>query len=350
MDDLKTLLKKLSEATGVSAMEKDVKDIVKEELAKLKIPFKEDLVGNIVALKKGSRGAGKVMLASHIDEIGLMVTFLDENILRFTTVGGIDERILPGQEVIVYGKRPLKGVIGSIPPHFVSKEKQNKVLSTEELFIDVGLSAKELKRNVETGNFVGLRKNFQELMNERYSGKSLDNRVSVLSLLLLFDELKRINHNWDVYSAFTVQEEITGLGAVSSSYNIQPDVGIAVDVGFGKQSNFPSEYTVELDKGPAIAIGPNLHPGLESSIVQIAKDYEVPYQIVAAPGVTGTDACDIQISRQGIPTILVSIPLLYMHTPCEVVMLKDVKRTARLLSLFISHLSSDMFKGDKYAT
>ncbi|TET76371.1 MAG: M42 family peptidase [Candidatus Cloacimonadota bacterium] len=350
MDELKGLLKKLSETEGVSASEKNPKDIVKEELKKLAISFKEDRVGNLIAFKRGRKSNRKVMLASHIDEIGLIVTSFDENVLRFSTIGGFDERILLGLEVIVHGKGPLKGIIGSIPPHFLPKEKQKKVLSIEDLFIDVGLSGKELKKNVEVGNFVSLKKNLEELLNERHSGKSLDNRASVTALISIFEELNRVNHNWDVYGVFTVQEEITGLGALSSSYNIFPDAGIAIDVGFGKQSGFPSEHHVELDKGPTITIGPNIHPGLQNGIVKIAKDYEIPYQIEAEPGPTGTDASDIQISRSGIPTILVSIPILYMHTPCEVVSLKDIGRTTRLISLFISHLNVDMLKGDKYAT
>lgn len=350
MIDVKEVLKRLSEAEGVSAKEKSPKDIVKKELKKLNVSFKEDRVGNLIAFKKGKGDNGTIMIASHIDEIGLMVTVFDENVLRFTTVGGFDERILLGQEVVVHGKRPLSGIIGTIPPHFLPKEKQKEVLSIEDLFIDVGLSEKELKKNVQVGNFVSLKKSFIELLNERFSGKSLDNRTSVVALLTIFDELSRLNHNWDVYGVFTIQEEITGLGALSSSYNIFPDVGIAIDVAFGKQSGFPSEHSVELDKGPAVAIGPNIHPGLQSGIVKIAKDYEIPYQIEVEPGPTGTDAFDIQISRVGIPTLLVSIPLLYMHTPCEVVALKDIKRTERLISLFISHLNLDMLKGDKYAT
>jgi endoglucanase len=350
MDDLKGLLKRLSETDGVSAKEKNPKDIVKEELKKLKISFKEDRVGNLVAFKKGMKSNGKVMIASHIDEIGFIVTSIDTNVLRFSTVGGFDERILLGQEVVVHGEKPLKGVIGSIPPHFLPKEKQKEVSSIENLFIDVGLSEKELKRNVSVGNFISLKKELEELLNDRCSGKSLDNRASVVALVSVFDELKRLRHDWDVFGVFTVQEEITGLGAVSSSYRIFPDVGIAIDVGFGKQSGFPSEHTVELDKGPSITIGPNIHPGLQNAIVKIAKDYEVPYQIEAEPGSTGTDASNIQISREGIPTILLSIPLLYMHTPCEVVLLKDIIRTGRLISLFISHLNIEMLRGDKYAT
>lgn len=350
MLDLKGLLRRLSETAGVSASEKNPKDIVKEELSKLNIPFKEDRSGDLIAFKKGDKRDGKVMIASHIDEIGLMVTAFDENVLRFSTVGGFDKRILLGQEVIVHGKKPLKGVIGSIPPHFLPKKKRKEVLLIEELFIDVGLSERELKRNVDVGNFVSLNKNFEELLNERYSGKSLDNRASVTALLYTLDELKRISHNWDLYGVFTVQEEITGLGAVSSSYNILPDVGIAVDVGFGKQSDFSPEYPVELDKGPAITIGPNIHPGLQSEIVKIARDYEIPYQIEPETSPTGTDASEIQVSHKGIPTILISIPLLYMHTPTEVVSINDIKRTGRLISLFISYLNFDMLKGDRYAT
>jgi len=347
MIDIKEVLRTLSETDGVSSDEKKPKEIVKKELQKLNIEFSEDRVGNLIAVKKGKESKGKFMIATHIDEIGLIVTAFDENVLRFTTVGGFDKRILLGQEVIVHGSKNLIGVIGSIPPHFLPKDKKAEVLLIEELFIDVGLSKREVKKYVEIGNFVSLKKNFVELCNERYSGKSLDNRTSVATLLYIFDELTRIKHNWDVYGVFTVQEEITGLGAVISSYNVFPDAAVAIDVGFGKQANFSSNFITEIEKGPIIATGPNIHNGLKNAIVKIAKDYEIPYQIEAEPGTTGTDAASIQISGKGIPTILVSIPLLYMHTPIEVVSEKDIRRTGRLISLFISFLSFEMLKGER---
>ena len=349
MIDLKGLLERLSEAAGVSAQEKSPKEIVKEELKKISVQFSEDRVGNLIAFKKGKRKSGKVMLAAHIDEIGLIITLIQDTVLRFSTIGGFDTRILPGQEVMVYGRKPLKGIIGNIPPHFLPRDKQNNVLPIEDLFIDVGLSGNTLKRNVQVGDFVSFRKKLDELYNERYCGKSLDNRASVASLISTFNELNKLHHEWDVYGVFTVQEEITGLGALSSSYNITPDAAIAIDVGFGKQAGFPAEHPVELGKGPVIAVGPNINPVLQKSMVQIAKEYEIPYQIEAEPSVTGTDASSIQISKKGIPTILISIPLFYMHTPCEVVSLKDITRTTRLISLFIANLNTKMLEGESYA-
>jgi putative aminopeptidase FrvX len=349
MEELKDLLKSLSEADGVSSKENEPKVIVKESLQKMGIQFHEDRVGNIIAEKKGKTGKGKVMIAAHIDEIGLLITAHDENVLRFTTVGGFDDRILLGQEVIVHGKKNFHGIIGNIPPHFLPKEKKKEV-NIEDLFIDVGLSEKELKKNIEIGTFVSLKKEFHELFCDRCCGKALDNRTNVTVLLLTLKELLKIHHDWDVYAVFTVQEEVTGLGALSSAYNIHPTVGIAIDVGFGKQPGLNSEFQIELNKGPSIAIGPNIHPGLQNRIVEVAKEYEIPYQIEAEPGATGTDASTIQISREGIPTILVSTPLLNMHTPCEIVSLKDIKRTARLLSLFVSNLTKDVLKGEHYAS
>jgi putative aminopeptidase FrvX len=350
MDYLRWLLEDLSTAEGVSANEKQPKEVVKKELKKLGIPSREDNVGNLIALKKGVRNNIKVMVVSHIDEIGFVVTDFDENVLRFSTVGGFDKRILLGQEVVVHGKKRMQGVIGSIPPHFVSKEKQKKVLEVDDLFIDMGLSEKELRDNVNVGDFVSLNKDFVDLLDGKCSGKSVDNRAGVASLIYMFRELRATHHECDVYGVFSVQEEITGLGALSSSYKIRPDVGIAVDVGFAKQSGFPEDYPVELGKGPVIAIGPNIHPGMQNNLVKIAKEYEVSYQIEAEPRPTGTDAKDIQLSREGIPTLLVSIPIRYMHTPCEVVYIKDIVRTGTLLSLFARHINVEMFKGERYAT
>jgi endoglucanase len=251
---------------------------------------------------------------------------------------------------MVHGKKLLPGIIGSIPPHFMPREKRTQAPQIEDLFIDVGLSEQELKKSVEVGDFVSVRKPPFSLLNGRLCGKSLDNRASVSVLIILFDELEFLIHDWDVYSVFTVQEEITGLGAMSSSYRLKPDAAITIDVGFGKQQGFPPEYPVELDKGPAIAVGPNIHPVLRQKLIQIAEEYEIPHQIEAEPGVTGTDAAFIQIAREGIPTVLLSVPLFYMHTPSEVVALRDIKRTARLVSRFIAHLNHGFIKGESYAT
>lgn len=350
MDYLRKLLKDLSTAEGVSANEEQPKEVVKKELKKLGIPLKEDNVGNLIALKKGGKGKIKLMVTSHIDEIGFVITAFDENVLRFSTVGGFDRRILLEQEVIVHGKKRMEGVIGSIPPHFVSSEKQKEVLEVDDLFIDLGLSEKQLKQNVNVGDFVTVNKDFVDLLDGKCSGKSLDNRAGVASLIFMFRELSITHHECDVYGVFSVQEEITGLGALSSSYQIRPHAGIAVDVGFAKQSGFPEDYPVELGEGPIVAVGPNIHPGMQNNLVRIAKEYEVSYQIEAEPRSTGTDAKDIQLSREGIPTLLVSIPVRYMHTPCEVVFTKDIVRTGMLLSLFAKHMSAEMFKGERYAT
>jgi putative aminopeptidase FrvX len=349
MEKLESLLKKLSEAAGVSAQEQNAKAIVHRELKERNVTVREDRVGNLIAYKRGRKGNGKVMLAAHIDEIGFMVTLIDEGYLRFSTIGGFDPRILPGKRVLVHGKKPLPGIIGSIPPHFIPKEKRTESPSVEDLFIDVGLSERGLKSNVEVGDFVSVRKSPFSLLNERLCGKSLDNRTSVSMLITLFDELEFLAHDWDVYGVFTVQEEITGLGGLSSAYHIKPDVAIAIDVGFSRQSGFPQEYPVELDKGPSIAIGPNIHSGLCQFMLHIAKEYEIPHQIEAEPGVTGTDAAFIQIAREGIPTVLLSIPLSYMHTPSEIVSLRDIKRTTRLISRFITHLNHDVIKGETNA-
>lgn len=349
MEKLKSLLGELSQASGVSAQEQNAKAIVKRELEKRNVAFSEDRMGNLIAQKKGKRGNGKVMLAAHIDEIGFMVTLIEGGYLRFVTVGGFDPRILPGKPVLVHGKKPLPGIIGSIPPHFIPKEKRTQSPKIEDLFIDVGLSERELKKHVEVGDFVTMRRAPLSLLNDRTCGKSLDNRTNVCVLIMLLDELEFLSHDWDVYTVFTVQEEITGLGALSSAYRLDPDAAIVIDVGFGKQCGFPQEFPVELDKGPAVAIGPNIHPGMRTFLLDIAREYEIPHQIEAEPGTTGTDAASIQIARKGIPTVLLSVPLLYMHTPGEVVALKDIKRTTRLIAQFIAHLNHDAIKGETNA-
>lgn len=349
MERLQTLLGELSEACGVSAHEQNAKSIVKRELEKRNVKLHVDRMGNLIALKKGRKSNGKVMLAAHIDEIGFMVTMIEGPYLRFSTIGGFDVRILPGKKVMVHGKKPLKGIIGSIPPHFIPRDKRMQSPAIEDLFIDVGLSEREIKRQVEVGDFISIRRSPFPLLNERFCGKSLDNRASVAVLISLFDELEVLAHDWDVYSVFTVQEEVTGLGGLTSAYRIKPDVAITIDVTFGKQSGFAPEYPVELDRGPSIAKGPNIHPALSRLLLTLAKEYEIPHQVEAEPGITGTDAAFIQVAHEGIPTVLLSVPLFYMHTPSEIVSLRDIKRTTRLVSRFITHLSHEVIKGETNA-
>jgi endoglucanase len=280
------------------------------------------------------------MLAGHMDEIGLMVTLLEGSFLRFTEVGGFDVRTLAGQEVTVHGRRALPGIIGCRPPHVLEGSDASRPTPMDELFIDVGLSAEELATLVRVGDTVTLRAPCIELKNGRLAGKAFDDRAAVAVMALCLEHLRQMTHAWDVYAVATVQEEVGLRGAFTSTYGIMPDIGIAIDVGFARQPGFDGPEALDLDKGPALAVGPNLHPA-GRELKAVADLYEIPVQTTATPGGTGTDANAIQITREGIPTALLGLPERSMHTPAETICLRDLQRSARLLALFIAGLGPD---------
>ena len=341
--ELIPLLKALSEAAGVSGYENGVGELVRAQLAPCAHELRTDSLGNIIAFRRGNgpEPRPRIMLAGHMDEIGLIVTRLDGAFLRFTQVGGFDVRTLPGQEVTVHGRRALHGIVGSRPPHVLSAADRDKPAPMDDLFIDVGLTEGELAQAVRVGDIVTLAAGCVELKNGRLAGKAFDDRAAVAAIVLCLEDLARGGHDWDVYAVATVQEEIGLRGATVSAFGIVPDVGIAIDVGFAKQPGFDGFDAIELDKGPALTIGPNVHPKLFAAIKKVAEEHEIPCQTSVFPRGTGTDANAIQITRDGIATALLSIPERSMHTPAETICVRDIARVGRLLARFIQSLHAD---------
>lgn len=334
------LLKKLSEARGVSGYEAEVRGIVTEEFGRYADEVQTDKLGSVIALKKGDgeEPRRRIMLAGHMDEIGLIVTKLEKGFLRFTSVGGFDVRTLLGQEVTVHGREDLPGIIGSRPPHVLPREEREKTIPLDKLFIDVGTGKGGLERLVRVGDLVTLRREFTQLKGDLVVGKAFDDRAAVAAILVCLEGLASVRHAWDVCAVATVQEEVGMRGAITSAYGLAPDAAIAIDATFGDQPGVCETETVKMGKGPAIAFGPNVHPRLYEALVEVAKELEIPYQVEPVPGRSGTDAWAIQVTREGIPTALLSIPLRNMHTSVETVSLKDVERTGRLMAGFIGRL------------
>ncbi|MEA3407999.1 MAG: M42 family metallopeptidase [Chloroflexota bacterium] len=340
--DTMELLRDLSQATGVSGYEGEPRAVARRALAPFTDEQQVDALGNLITLKRGMRAPDtpphSIMLAAHMDEIGLMVTDFDEGFLRFTTVGGVDTRTILGQEVIVHGKRPLPGIVASRPPHVLPESEQEKALPIEELFIDVGVSEERIQELTRVGDFITMRREFLPLAKGYASGKALDNRAGVVTLVGCMEALNRMQHSWDVYAVATSQEEVGLRGATVSAYDTAPDIAIAVDVGYGLQQGVKEKEAISMDKGGAIGIGPNFHPLMAQRLIETAEKYEVKYQREIIAGRSGTDAWAIQVAREGIPTALISIPLRYMHTSVETVCIRDIDRIARLMALFIAEL------------
>jgi len=344
--DLSALLKRLTEAHGIAGYEAPVREIVREEFARYSHEVRVTKMGSVVGVRNGSGPAPrrKVMLCAHMDEIGLMVTGVDQGFLRVAKVAGSDARVMLGQEVVVHGQRELPGVVGSRPPHLLPPSERDQVVPFDQLFVDVGLPEAQVKRLVRVGDLISIRREACELKGGLFSGKALDDRASVAAVAVCLETLGSLQHKWDVMGVASVQEETTFLGAATSAYSLHPDVAIAIDVTFGEQSDVSKPHAMDMGKGPAIGIGPNLHPELVKALVDTAGKLEMPYQMDPLPGASGTDAWPIQVAREGIPTALLSIPLRYMHTPVETVALKDIERTGKLMAEFIAHLDDEFVK------
>ena len=339
---IKDFLSSLSEASGISGYEAPVRELVHAEFAQYTSELRLDAMGSLIALARGERSPEtprrSIMLAGHMDEIGLLVTKLEKGFLRFATVGGFDLRVLLGQEVVVHGQQDLPGIIGTRPPHVLSAEEREQIVPLDRLFIDVGLSVNELEKQVRVGDVITLQSKFSELSNNLVSGKAFDDRAAVVCIASCLLHLSTMKHTWDVYAVATVQEEVGLKGALTSSFGIAPDIGIAIDVGHGNMLGVSEVDTVTIGGGPALGLGPNIHPLMYTRLMETAKANEIPCQSDPIPGRSGTDAWAMQIAREGLPTALISIPLRYMHTTVETLSLKDLERIGRLLAHFIAGL------------
>jgi putative aminopeptidase FrvX len=345
--EAKELLKRLSEGTGVSGHETQVTAIIQEMFAPFTDEIRLDKLGNCIMCKRGEGPEPrlKVMIAAHMDEVGLIVTKIEDGGFLRIAVLGIDQRTLPAQEVVVHGRRDLPGVIGIKPPHIADPQDAKKATKTEDLYVDVGLSREEAAREVEVGDLITISRNYLELQGGCAAGKSFDDRAGVVVMFETLRELTKLRHRADVYAVATVQEEVGLRGAITSAYGICPDVAVAIDVCHGDMPGVPESQSCALDKGPAVCLGGNIHPKIHEGMTKTASELGLAHQIEVAPGATGTDAWAIQVSRAGIPCGLLSIPLRYMHTSVEMLAMSDVKKAARLLAHYIASMGEGYMEG-----
>lgn len=341
------ILRKLTETTGPSGYEHRIGEVISE----LWTPFSDhitiDRVGSVIALCPGigMEPRPRLLLAAHMDEIGLMVTkiepYNDYGFLRVTNVGGVDIRHLYGQRVIVHGQQDLPAVIGSLPVKMLDKEIRTQPYGYQTLLIDPGLPFDTLQKQVAVGDFVSFDQPLRKLLGKNVAGKALDNRASVAAVTACLDFLAQRKHMWDIVAVATVQEETRLLGAYTSAFSQLPDAAVALDVIFAKGAAFADASAVELDSGPVLDIGPNVHPGVFRALHDAAEALEMNISVRTHSRASGTDAYGLQVARSGIPTALVSIPLRYMHTMVETINTQDIKRTGRLLAEFITRLDDD---------
>ena len=302
-----------------------------------------DVMGNLIAVKRcGKPGAKKLLLDAHMDEIGLIVTGVEKGgFLRFSSIGGVDPRMLPAREIKVLTEPPIFGVIDTLPPHALTDSDMDKAIDPKKLFIDVGLSEEAATKAVPLGTPAVFAGGVRQLNEAAICGKSLDDRSCVAILIKVMEWLAQKELNLDIYCMFSTQEEIGRRGAVTGAYAINPDYALAVDVTFASTPDTKKFEALELRKGPAIGVGPSLNRSLTNLLISIAEEKEIPVQREVLGGDSGTNGWVIEVSREGVATALVSLPIRYMHSPVELLDLGDAEATVRLIAEFAVRLGEN---------
>jgi len=338
-EKMKELLKKLCEARGISGFEDEIREIMKKELSKYG-EVEVDRFGNVIC-KKGS-GSPKIMLAAHMDEIGLLVKYIDEKgFIKFLDMGGIDEETLPARNIVILTETgPVPGLIGFKPPHLKKEESERKKkLTGDDMYIDTGLDKDEVKKKVQIGDPIVFETEFFEL-GKNVSGKAMDNRAGCLVLIEVMKRLK--DFKGTVYAVATTQEEIGLKGARTSAFKIKPDIALAIDVGIAGDTPDmkEDEAALKLGLGPGITVVESSGRGMVPSVkvkkllIQCARDSKIPYQLEATKGGM-TDGAIIYMSNEGILTGGISVPTRYIHAPSSIICMEDLENSIKLTVEFV---------------
>jgi endoglucanase len=346
MSDILPFLKSLLSVSGLSGTEAPVAELITEKWRSLVDDVSFSRVGSLHGLKKGSGTAPRpsLMIAAHMDGIGMRVSKIVDGFLHIVNIGGVDPRVLPGAEVTVHATRSgkeLPGVIAMPPARSLPESARDGVTAIEYLLVDTGLLPREVERQVRLGDLVSFANLPLELAGGVISGHTVDNRASIAALTICLEELQNKRHSWDVWAVATVQEEINFLGAYSSAFALRPQIAIVMDAGFAAGPGANGWQAFPMGKGVGLCIGPNMHPFLHTKIKEVADRFEIPWYLDVTPTDSGTDAFAVQITAEGIPTALVELPIRYMHTPVEAVTVKDVERLGHLLAEFVTSLEAD---------
>ena len=328
--DMKEALLALSACAGPSGAEHGVYETAKNLLSPYVGSVTKDVSGNLIGIRRaGKRAADCILLDAHLDEVGLLVTDHERGLLKFTSIG-TDPRILPGLTVQVCTQPPIFGVVSA-----ELDNEEDKAVDPDKLRIDCGLSEEEAVARVPIGTRVVYHTDAFSLGERAVCGKSLDDRACFVILCRVMELLRDEELPMDICVIGSVQEEYTAVGAKTAAYNMMPTEAIVTDVSFAETPDTPKLDSSPLGSGPMIGVGPILSRRMSKRLIDLAKQHDIPFTREILPGRTGTNADEIQISREGAAVCTVSLPLRYMHTPYEVVDLDDMEHCAQLLAHYI---------------
>lgn len=350
MNEKLTMFKELTEAKGISGNEKEAREVMKKYIEPYATKVFTDHLGSLIAKKVGQEDGPKVMVAGHLDEIGLMVTRIDDNgFLYFQTIGGWWSQVMLAQRVTVCTQKgDIVGVIGSKPPHIMPAEARRKPYEIKDMFIDIGATSKEEAESfgVRPGDSVVPYFEFQPMKNEKLLlAKAWDNRVGCAIAIEVLKQLKDVDHPNVVYGVGTVQEEVGLRGAKTSTNMIEPDIGIAVDTGIAGDTPgiSPNDADGKIGKGPQIIIydaSMVSHKGLRDFVIKTADDNNIPYQY-ASIAAGGTDSGSIHLTANGVPALSIGIATRYIHSHAGIIHEDDFDNTVKLIVEVIKQLDKD---------
>ena len=334
---MRQALERLCTCTAPSGFEGPAAAVAAELLRPLVDEVSIDRMGNVLGVRRSKTpGAPKLLLDAHLDEIGLIVTGVEDGFLRFRSIGGVDPRMLPGRELVVLTDPPLRGLVAC-----PAGGDEDKSVPLNELYVDVGLSQEEAERAVPVGTPMVYRAGCFPLGEDQMCGKSMDDRACFVTLLRAAELLHDKELDVELHIMGSTREEVSGAGAVVGTWAVAPDFCVAVDVTHGKTPDGPADKTFELGGGPAIGVGPNMTRWMTERMIAKAREHSIPYQLEIMSGHTGTNGWEMQISREGVATSVLSLPLKYMHTPVETLSLADMEGVAQLLAAFVENLGKE---------
>ncbi len=353
LDETLTMLKALTDAKGVPGNEREVREVMRSYIAPYADEVTTDRLGSLIAKKVGKENGPKVMIAGHLDEVGFMVTQIDEKgFIRFQPLGGWWGQVMLAQRVTIVTKEgDITGVIGSKPPHILPAEARRKPVEIKDMFIDIGASSRDeaIEWGVRLGDAIVPYFEFTVMNNEKMLlAKAWDNRIGCAVAIDVLKQLKDVEHPNVVYGVGTVQEEVGLRGARTSAFAIEPDIAFAVDVGIAGDTPGVSEKDAmgKLGGGPHIVLYDATlvsHKGLREFVVNVAEEMNIPYRFDAMPG-GGTDAGAIHMTMRGVPALIISIPTRYIHSHAALLHRDDYEQTVKLLVEVIKRLDEEKVK------